>query len=99
MTPENHIDVITEIFSTSKKESEVEKEINRIIKKHERLIQILESIKSFEKRIDNNIESLNGFAGTFLSNKKKYINDIDTQKKCVTKLINLYYKTLQQINE
>jgi len=71
-------------------------ELNQMIKEHERAIEILEAIKAFDKRIQRNIESINGFAGTFPRLKKKYLNDIDTQKKCVYKLIDIYSDTVKK---
>jgi hypothetical protein len=65
--------------------------------KLERLIKILDANDAFDRRIDLDQGSLDGFPGTFSSLRAKYLNDIDTRKRCIEKMWNLYKKELNQL--
>lgn len=98
MTPENHIDVLTQILEMeTTKTNDMKKQIDLMIEHHEKSIKILEAIKTFDRRIELNFESLYGFPGTFLSLQKRYIHKIEIQRKCVERLIEYYFKTVKKI--
>jgi len=63
----------------------------------ERLTEILNAIDAFERRIDLDKDSLDGFPGTFTSLRAKYLNDIDTREKCIERMWKLYKKELNQL--
>jgi hypothetical protein len=63
----------------------------------ERLTEILNAIDAFERRIDLDKGSLDGFPGTFPRLRAKYLNDIDTREKCIEKMWKLYKKELNQL--
>jgi hypothetical protein len=66
--------------------------------KLERLTEILNAIDAFDRRIDLDQGSLDGFPGTFSSLRAKYLNDIDTRKRCIEKMWKLYKKELNRLN-
>ena len=66
--------------------------------KLERLIEILDAIDAFDRRIDLAQGSLDGFPGTFPNLRAKYLNDINTRKRCIEKMWKLYKKELNAIN-
>ena len=57
-----------------------------IIAKHEKAIEILMAIKYFERRIILLNESINGFLGSFPQLRRKYVNDLDTVKRCLARM-------------
>ena len=61
-------------------------DINTLIQKQERGMEILVAIKDFQFRIKLNEDSINGFAGTFPTLRKKYINNIDTLERCIERM-------------
>ena len=65
--------------------------------KLERLIEILNAIDAFERRIELDRGSIDGFQGTFPSLRAKYLNSIDTREKCIKKMWKLYKKELNQL--
>ena len=71
--------------------------INNLIDKHKKAIELLEGIKGLEKRKELTIDSLNGFAGTFPELRRKYLNRIDTLSKCIDKLTLKYQIILNPV--
>ena len=68
--------------------------IHCLIKTQERGLEILEAIKSFDTRRRLEIESINGFPGTFPSLRAKYVNNIDTINRCIDRLYLRYKKVM-----
>lgn len=61
-----------------------------LINKHQMCIEILEAIMHFENRKKNIAESIESIAGTFPDLRRKYVNDIDTINRCITRLQERY---------
>jgi hypothetical protein len=76
------------------KELKIESHLNS----HIRCVEILEAIQTFQKRIKLNKESLDGFPGEFVELRKKYINSIDTQERCIIRLFDNYLSLITEIN-
>ena len=66
--------------------------VNVLIKKHERIIEVLNAIKEFEHRIELNEGSINSYAGTFGNLKRKYEHRIKIQLSCINRLYSMYNK-------
>jgi hypothetical protein len=62
------------------------------ILKHKKRGELLEAIESFYRRKDIVSESINGFAGTFPSLRKKLDNRIDTINRCIKRFELAYSK-------
>ncbi len=61
-------------------------DINRLIQKQERGLEILIAIKEFKRRIEFNEDSIAGFPGTFPRLRDKYLNNIDTLERCIKRM-------------
>ena len=70
---------------------------SELISTHEKAIEILEGIKSFSCQIKIRVESVNGFPGTFPDLRKRYLNEIDTKKRCIIRLKERYVKLLNTL--
>ena len=71
--------------------------LNHLLKKHEECINILDAIEFFKEKISLRIQAINGFPGTFADLRKKYVNDIDTYKRCISRLYERHERILKQI--
>jgi len=60
--------------------------IDILIKKQERGLEILESIKALERRTELHQGSIDGFPGTFPKLRRKYLNNIDTIERGIKRL-------------
>lgn len=90
LTWESNLHFVEEMYTYNKNASV-------LIKKHERAVEILEAIQSFEKRIELNKESINGFPGTFPQLRQKYENRIDTIQRCIKRLYRMYNSLMNEI--
>jgi hypothetical protein len=66
------------------------------IKKHELCIEILEGISHFQNSIKLKKDSITGIAGTFPELRSKYLDNIDTYKRCIKRLEQRYNKILNE---
>lgn len=65
-----------------------------LINKHQTCIEIIEAIMHFERRKKHIVESIESIAGTFPDLRRKYVNDIDTINRCITRLQERYNRVL-----
>ncbi len=70
-----------------------------LIKKHEKAIECLEAIRTFQKRKRMEIGSIESFPGTFPRLRAKSVNRIDTLNRCINRLILRYNKLMNEFNK
>ena len=68
-----------------------------LIEAHEKCIEVLEAIRTFERFIKSAHENIDGFAGTFPELRRKYIHRIEIYQMCITRLQERYSKINNQI--
>lgn len=69
----------------------------RLKKRHERCIQLLEALRSLHRRKSWMIESIGGFAGVFPETRRKYVNRVDTLNRCITRMEAAYYREVEKL--
>jgi hypothetical protein len=69
----------------------------QLIQKHEILIEILEGIHHFTRRVNNYRESLEGIQATFPGLKSRLVHDIEIAEMCIKRLEERYFKLLKQL--
>lgn len=69
-----------------------------LIDQHLKVIELLEDIATFERRIELKKECINGFSGTFPELKLKYEDQIDTYNRCIARLYSRYEKAVKTID-
>lgn len=62
----------------------------RLKKRHERCIELLEALRSLHRRKSWMIESIGGFAGVFPETRRKYVNRVDTLNRCIKRMEQRY---------
>lgn len=67
------------------------------IRDHEILIEILEGIHHFTRRVNNYRESLEGIQATFPGLKSRLVHDIEICEMCIKRLEERYFKLLKQL--
>jgi len=70
-----------------------------LIKKHERAIEILEAIESFQRQKQRCIESANSYQDWLPELAKKCRNDADTKQRCIDRLHLKHLKLTKAIAE
>ena len=71
--------------------------LQRIIKTHETLIQIIEGVSHFSRRIDRYRESLDGIQGTFPRLRSRLEHDIEICEMCIKRLEERHSKLLKKL--
>jgi len=67
---------------------------SELIKKHQTCIEILESIKHFQRLTISAQENIDGFCGTFPGLRKKYTHNKEIYQMCIDRLM-LRYENLK----
>lgn len=62
----------------------------KLIEKHQLKIEILEAIQHFARMIEHKQESIDGFPGTFINLRMKYLHNIEIYNKCINRLKQRY---------
>jgi hypothetical protein len=69
----------------------------QIIKTHETLIELVEGISYFTRRVGNYSESLGGIQAIFPRLKSRLEHDIEICEMCIKRLESRYYKLLKKL--
>ena len=72
-------------------------DVERLKKQHERCMELLDAIRSFQVRKQLKREHIEGFAGTFPALRARYVNDIDTLNRCISKFEAMYYAEVSKM--
>mgnify|MGYP000970647621 FL=1 len=65
---------------------------HELINKHQKCIEILEAIQTFEMLIKSAQENIDGFCGTFPELRKKYNHKLEIYQMCIERLMKRYEK-------
>lgn len=86
-------DFYEENFDKKFVKSEIsEHNVQDLIKKTKKKLELLEAMAIYHKMKNRHMESINGFAGSFFTLRKKYVNNIDTLHRCINRLYKNYKK-------
>lgn len=69
----------------------------RLKKRHERCIELLEALRSLHRRKSWMIESIGGFAGVFPETRRKYVNRVDTLNRCIKRMEQRYNQEVEKL--
>jgi hypothetical protein len=61
-----------------------------LINKHQKCIEILEAVQTFEMLIKSAQENIDGFCGTFPELRKKYKHNKEIYQMCINRLMQRY---------
>ena len=67
------------------------------IQEHETMIELLEGIHHFTRRVNNYSESLEGIQAAFPRLKSRLVHDIEICEGCIKRLEERYFKLLKKL--